>query len=295
MKNHWIRTIVIFFLGIWPALSEETPERIVWNVVSGSTDKWIQAFTSHVRDGDIVLIPEGNGGGVADLPRALGKYHQVSAKLRELGLKDVTYGIYTSDLVNVETVAAGIKAEPGIALIGYGYEPGYAREFPKDSDLGWTWPNALANVTKAKTTAAASGKRLILIPNGRALLESDLRKFAWNYAEFLTKSGADLMLVQTQTWIGKGRFEEAIDKLASQLKAGRVDFSKVSVQVTVEPGQVSNKNGVDAAAALQAVMTSRARGFNTISLWVAYVDLNAPLDFIGSLEKSLRPPAPKGH
>ena len=292
MKNQWIRTVFILLLGILPALSEETPERIVWNVVSGGTDQWIHAFASHVRDGDIVLIPEGNGGGAVDIQRALGKFHQVSSKLRDLGLKDITYGIYTSDLVNVETVAAGIKGEPGIALIGYGYEANYAREFPKDSDLGWTWSHALANVKKAKTIAAASGKRLILIPNGRALIESDLQRFAWDYADFLNKSGADLMLVQTQTWVSKGRFEEAIDKLASQLKAGRADFNKVFLQVTVEPGRVSNKNGVEATTAFQAVLTSRAKGFTTMSLWFAYLDLNSPLDFIGSLEKSLRPSAP---
>jgi hypothetical protein len=288
MKTPWLIAVFLAVLGLFSSHAAEPQERIAWNVVSGPTDQWVRAFASHVRNGDIVIIPEGNGGKPADVQKALGKYRQVSAKLKELAVKDVTYAIYTTDLGNVEVVAAGIKGEPGIAMLAYGYEPDFAREFPKASDLGWTWANALANVKKAKALAAAAGKKLMVIPTGRALLETDLQKYGWDYAGFLNPSGADVMLVQTQTWAMKGRFAEAIDKLAGQLKAGHADFSKVSLQVTVEPERISNKNGIDATTAYQAVLAGRERGFTTMSLWVAYRDLNSPLEFLGSLEKSLR-------
>jgi|SRR5579859_2291910 len=284
MKTHFALSVACFLSILIPSSAAEIPERTVWNLVSGGTDKWIQTFCPHVKDGDIILIPEGNGGTPVDMGRALKKFHRVSSNFQAAGRKNVTFGVYTSDLENVKEVAKGLQGEAGISLIGYGYEINYGREFPKGSDMGWKFDNALANVRKAASYAHAAGKRLMVIPNGRTLEEPDLFKYHWDYADFINKAGADFMLVQTQTWVLKGKFEAAIDKLAGQLQVGHVPLDKVIPQVTVEPRQVSNRNGVDAATAFQAVKTARQRGFYSMSFWFAYLDLDSPLQYVKMVE-----------
>ncbi len=120
----------------------------------------------------------------------------------------------------------------------------------------------------------------MVIPAGRALLETDLQHFNWDFSQFVTQGGADALLVQTQTWVMKGKFQAALEKLAAQLKAANVPTDHVSLQVTVEPRRQSNRNGVDADKAFQALLSAREHGFHSMSLWFAYLDLAAPLDYV---------------
>jgi hypothetical protein len=52
------------------------------------------------------------------------------------------------------------------------------------------------------------------------------------------------------------------------------------LQVTVDPDQVPNVNGVDPATAYQAVLTAQQRGFYTMSLWYDLGDPSSALAFL---------------
>jgi hypothetical protein len=259
-------------------------------VPRGSIAKWIEAFASHVRDSDLLLIVEGNGGSPVDEARLRGNFEKLSHALEAQGRQGLRWGVYCSDLGNVKAVAVAVEKLPAIRLIAYGYEPGFGKEFPRHSEQGWNFSHAIANVRAAKAIAAAAGKRLMVVPSGRALLEPDLQRFHWDYARLLTEGGADELLVQTQAWVRNGRIEAALDKLAGQLKSATVSLERVCPQVTVEAARASNQNGVDADTAFRAALAAKEHGFAAVSLWFAYADLDSPLRFLRLLESLKAPP-----
>jgi len=252
---------------------------IAWNAYD-SVDRWTNAFGRYVEPGDWVLIIEGNGGKPADPVRAIDKYQRVSRRLGKMGKRGLHYGIYTSDLDNVRVLAPGLKAERGIEFIGYGYEPDYAKEFPKGEGGGWVFSTALGHVREAADLVHAAGKKLMVIPTGRPLLEEEVTKYGWRYPDFLTKAGADLMLIQTQTFIYQNDFVEAMDVLDKQIGDDASLRGRIILQATIEPERVANRNGVSAGRGWDAVLEARLRGYRTVSLSHAYRDLGSAYAFL---------------
>lgn len=249
---------------------------IAWNAYD-NVDRLTPAFGRFVEAGDWVLIIEGNGGKPVDPARAIDKYHRASKELERHGLH---YGIYTSDLDNVRALASGLKSEPGIEFIGYGYEPNYAKEFPKGENGGWVFETAVGHVREAAGLAHAAGKKLMVIPTGRPLLEREVTKYGWRYPDFLNVAGADFMLIQTQTFVYQNDFPDAMKVLDDQIGMDTALRDRIVLQVTIEPERVANRNGVSPGRGWDAALEARLRGYRTMSLWHAYRDLDSAYEFL---------------
>jgi len=273
--------LVVFSSAAWAAGGQDL--KTVWNVF-GETDRWISTFAPYVRAGDTILIVEGNGGSLAYPPNAIEKLRKISAALKPLKGK-IRFGVYTSDLENVKTVAKGVKSS-GFAFIAYGYEPSYGREFPREGDKGWQFEAALENVRRAKAYAKAAGKKLMLVSTGRPLLEEELQRYKWDYSRFFTGAGADELLIQTQTWIRRWDFREALDVLDAQLNGRERLRERVILQVTVEPRREANQNGVAAVAGYDATIEARLRGYRTMSMWHAWRDPASALEYLSMIGRA---------
>jgi hypothetical protein len=173
-----------------------------------------------------------------------------------------------------------LTGEKGIEFIAYGYEPGYAREFPKGPGGGWVFTTALGNVGEAAKAVHRAGKRFMVIPTGRPLQEREVMKYRWNYPDFLANADADLMLIQTQTFVYQSDFADALKELDRQVGTDETLRDRIILQVTIEPERVANRNGVSPAAGYDAVLEARIRGYRRMSLWHAYRDLDSAFSFL---------------
>ena len=262
------------------------PQVTLWNV-RGNANTWNSTFGSYVRDGDFVQIVNGNCGSTLNTDTAISSYNTVSSYLASLGRQNLTFGIYTSDLDNVQSVATATTNTSGISYIAYGYEPGCGDEFPADvsfpDSTGWVFSNALSSVTTAKNYASNAGKGLMVVPTGRPLLHPDLAAYNWDYTQLISSAGASYVLVQTQTWVSQGIFKDAVDELNYQINKGSVSKSLIRPQVTVDPDANPNVNGVDATTAFNASQTAQSRGFYTMSMWYDLGDTASATSYLNSV------------
>lgn len=262
------------------------PQATLWNV-RGDANTWNSTFGSYVRDGDFVQIVNGNCGPTLNTGTAIGSYNTVSSHLTSLGRKNLTFGIYTSDLDNVQSVATATTNTSGISYIAYGYEPGCGDEFPADvsfpDSTGWVFSNALSSVTTAKNYASNAGKSLMVVPTGRPLLNPDLASYNWDYTQFISSAGASYVLVQTQTWASQRIFKDAVDELNYQISKSSVSKSLIRPQVTVDPDANPNVNGVDATTAFNAVKTAQSRGFYSMSMWYDMGDTASATSYLNQI------------
>lgn len=270
---------MIGLLVCGPSAFAANPIATIWNAYDDPAD-FLRAFAPVIRSGDLVLAVEGNGGKPADPARAMAHLHTLEAGLVGRGIR---FGLLTSDLGNVEILAKALKDESAVETLVYGYEPGYAREFPRGEGAGWDFGKAIANVRKAAELAHGAGKNLMVGVTGRALLERDLKKYGWNYARLLTEGGADLLLVQTQAWVRWGELPDALDVLEKQLDELKIDRDRVALQITIEPERIANENGVAPEAGYTASLEALFHGYQTISLWHAYRDLPAAHEYLAMI------------
>lgn len=241
-------------------------------------------FGSAVQNGDFVQVVNGNCGNTLNSTKAISDYQSIAGYLNNLGKSNITYGIYTSDLTHVQSLASAVATVSGITYIGYGYEPGCGAEFPSGNfSSGFLFSNALANLTTAKTYATNAGKQLMFIPTGRPLINDDLAGYGWDYGQFIAPDKADYMIVQTQTWASQGVFQEAMDELRYELLQHSINPSVVFSQVTIDPTQSQDVNGVDATTAYNSVLEGQNRGLYNMSLWYSTAATTSALSYLSSV------------
>jgi hypothetical protein len=236
--------------------------------------KAIDALAPLVRKNDLFALVSGNRKGTPDvavITRWAETLHQ--------RFPENTAWVLTSGLANVKALAAARRAIPAsVSTIVYDYEPNWENEPEFDAGFAKTVANFAA------ATEAAHGGRFALVgaTTGRPLLKPDFARYNWDYGKLAQASGADGMLVQTQTYCKKGieDFQAAMAKLKAQQTAAGLSMDRVYPQVTVDPQAT---NGASVPQAVACVREVRRAGAVRISLWFAPSRVETAVEFLKTL------------
>jgi hypothetical protein len=239
----------------------------------------VDALTALVQPRDVFVLVSGNHKGAADIPLIA----QWSAKLHERFAGNEVW-VLTSGLANVKLLADSRDKLPSVSTIVYDYEPKWDNEPEFDADFDRT----IANFTRATTLAHGAHLKLVGAPTGRPLLKNDFARYGWDYGKLAKASGADGMLVQTQTYAKKSvaDFQQAMAKLKAQQTAAALPLDHVYPQITVD---LNSTNGASITQAVACAHEVRHAGFGTLSLWFAPAHCEVAVAFLKALGRKEQP------
>jgi hypothetical protein len=228
------------------------------NVVGQILDP--HALQPLIRPGDVFVLVTGNSSGSPDLSwiaSAATALHQVFShnEIRVL----------TSGQTNIEQLALNHAQIPSyISDVGYDYEPGRANE----PEFAWDFPTTVDNFTTAGSEAHTAGYQLFGAPTGRALLQTSLLQYGWNYARLPVSAAGQIVQLQTYCKSGaSAQYLAAVTKLRYQANASAVPLGRFFPQVTVDSNANPNVNGVTPDQAIACAQQAADQGFSRISLW----------------------------
>lgn len=240
----------------------------------------VDALAPLVRPADGFILVSGNHKGTPDL----GLVAQWAAKLHAR-FPDNAVWVLTSGLANVKALAAGRNQLPAcVTTIVYDYEPKWDNEPEFDPDFART----ILNYTRAAQIAHDAGLKLVGAPTGRPLLKAEFARYGWDYGKLVRASGADGMLVQTQTYAkkGMGDFREALARLKAQQSAAGLAPNSFYPQLTVDLNSI---NGIPASVAVECAGEIHSAKFDRISLWLAPARVDCAVEFLKGLGRQARP------
>jgi hypothetical protein len=165
---------------------------------------------------------------------------------------------HTAGIANYRTMASGIGSK--VAGVFYDYEPGFEPEFT----LNFTQTvSSFENVT---SVAHQYNLQSVGYPIGRALLESDLQQYHWNYAALAQT--VDQLVIQIQTFCVQGPsiFSKAIATALGQYQAAHLS-TVPTFQITIGNSTTHLPNGVTAPQAYACYQKLGTYGLHTLYLW----------------------------
>lgn len=211
----------------------------------------IDQVAPRLLPGDQVALVNGNGGHPLDLEQLR---EWVSNLQPHLGA-GVSVSHHTSGLANVQQSASTAPTE--CTSLIYDYEPNFESEF------SWDFPSTLDRFEKFVAISHQAHRQAVGYPTGRALLETDLLPYRWDYGRL--RVTVDRLVVQTQHWahLGVDAWNRAVSTLQTQFRAHGVGMDQIVAQVSIGSGP----NAVDGSAARTFLEDATQRGMGGLYIW----------------------------
>ena len=203
----------------------------------------------YIRNNDILYI---NSGGTSQLNMEW--VNNTVNRLKQSFPNNTIVGS-TSGLENVATMSEKISNQIGI--INYNYEP----NFQNISEFNWDFSSTLKNIDKAVKITKNKGKKTMISPTGRPLLQESLLQYNWDYGEIGRR--VDFQIIQTQRYCAKSTetFQEAINKLITQYRGSGLNWAP---QITVSE---TDTNGVSPQKGYDCTLIPVNAGPSSLSIW----------------------------
>lgn len=234
----------------------------------------VDALAPLVRTNDIFLLVSGNHQGTPNIELIAEWGEKLHRRFPQNALWTLTSG-----RANVQRLAGARGKIPAcVTTIVYDYEPKWDNEPEFDPDFAKT----VANFTEVARLAHGAKFQIGSAPTGRPLLQNEFARYGWDYGKLARDSGADGMVLQTQTYCKKGMdtFKQAIAKLKAQQIGAGLALDRVYPQLTVD---LETTNGATPAQAVACVRVARAEGFTRFALWFAPPRVQSAVDFLKGL------------
>jgi hypothetical protein len=211
----------------------------------------IDQVAPRLRPGDQVALVNGNGGHSLDE----GQLRQWVDQLVPHLPHGVTLCHHSSGLSNVEMSATATPSMCSSLL--YDYEPNFEPEFT------WDFASTLECFGKFATICHRANRQAVGYPTGRAILETGLLAYRWDYGQLRTC--VDRLIVQTQHWahLGAGAWNTALSKLQLQFSARGWSPEQIIPQVSIGGGP----NAVVGSMARVVLEDAVRRGVGGVYVW----------------------------
>ncbi len=271
----WSAIILVLLLtgGVAPGHAEATPavgSSLAITVEAYNTAQVEYLASSAVapllQPGDTVYVGgEGNNSGTASDENAW--QSQLAACAPSFaGCVPLPAGVsYVGQSPALETGVAHGGLDAGFAGVSADYEPDIGAAF------NWSFSYSLNWIATHAAQAHADGLAFHAYPTGQGLGYKGTQN-GWNYAQFVTVSGADYVDAQTQGYASCGNmssWDGAIRTLDGQFAAAGVPLSRLTIQLSLGDGcwDGSPWNGVDPGFAVRAIQDAQALGNTRFFLW----------------------------
>jgi hypothetical protein len=231
----------------------------------------VNALAPLVRSNDVFLLVSGNHKGAPNIALVARWAETLHKRFPQMAVWTLTSG-----LANVKALAESREKIPAcVTTIIYDYEPKWDNEPEFDADFVKT----LANFTQAASIAHGGKFALGGAPTGRPLLKNEFARYGWDYGRLAQMSGADGMIVQTQTYCKNGiaEFKTALEKLKAQQTGAGLPLDRVYPQVTVD---LNSTNGAKPQSAVDCIREARREGFSRIALWFTPARVEGAVEFL---------------